>query len=325
MRRPDVLDCFKQAAGTIFEVKKPLQNFKGDFMINTNNQFISDLSKTYALYHPRADFTASKYDITVHNSNMKIVTDYIKQLQKKYATSTIRQCQHYLKMLLFHCGNDLALSQITEKDLIKILGKIESEKINFNMCRFANIFRNFFDYCIKKGEREDNPMLRISTETQIQFTVNEEKSGQDHSKLQQAANQMIAKLNGQGTMQSIKARAIITLISHTDIRISELGRITVGGFNTDSRTIRLDENKTFYLDDFTTNTIEKYIDRLREDQMITAHSMLFTNHFGQPISRQGIWQIIERNLNKTGCQGTITPKQLQGAFAGQSILTWSSL
>jgi len=131
-------------------------------------------------------------------------------------------------------------------------------------------------------------------------------------KRQSAAEKRIWRKRREPAAPNLRARTVFALACHTDIRISDLCRITAGDYDGFTQTVTLD-GCDYPLNDEATAALEDYILWLSEQKTLRAASLLFAKENGQPISRQGIWSVIRNYQVSTGTNESVTPGKLRNA------------
>ena len=113
---------------------------------------------------------------------------------------------------------------------------------------------------------------------------------------------------------NLKVRAAICLFLCADVNIAEMRRLKVGDYDPAARDIIVDGVDRVVLDELAVRILDLYISRLRENNLADSHMLLFPNKNGDPVSRQCLWGIIKKAMNRTGARKAMVPSRLQGIF-----------
>ena len=284
-----------------------------------NDRDFNLMKDTYEKYHPRASFDPDEQPVVIRSNRMDIywVDRYLEQLESRLSESAIQQYRRILVQLFrfMNGGNDLAT--VTEEKMRVILDYIRRQKKASGVYQWAYVCKGFFDYCVSMGVRSDNPMADINV-SNPNYTPKRKKPKEqkeitkpDAAVIKSTAEQLMAVLDGCG----LKTQAIIALILTTNIRISVLQRMTIGGYSPRSREVKVNEDKVELLNDQAAHILASYISALYDDQSVKNDTLLFINEQDQPLSRQRIWGIMRDEMRKAGIQG-IMPGCLRGALTG---------
>jgi len=118
----------------------------------------------------------------------------------------------------------------------------------------------------------------------------------------------------------IRDKSMLELLYATGIRVSELIKIRVEDINTDVGFLRCfgkgSKERIVPIGSIALNYLKLYINTARSEILKGYESdILFLNHRGQALSRQGVWKILRKYAAKAGLSSKITPHTLRHSFA----------
>ncbi|GAE36861.1 site-specific tyrosine recombinase XerD [Halalkalibacter akibai] len=119
---------------------------------------------------------------------------------------------------------------------------------------------------------------------------------------------------------SIRNRAMLETLYATGMRVSELINLTMTDTHLSMGFVRCigkgNKERIIPLGGEASRTIQKYLEDGRLSLMKKQrHDMLFVNHHGKPLSRQGFWKILKQLAEKANIQKPLTPHTLRHSFA----------
>ncbi len=117
--------------------------------------------------------------------------------------------------------------------------------------------------------------------------------------------------------------AMLELLYATGIRVSELIGLKMEDINLKMEYIKCQDAHKERIVPFGTvakEAVSQYLNRGRQELVKDlGNPWLFTNCFGQPMSRQGFWKLIKGYGKKAGIRHEITPHTLRHSFAAHLV------
>lgn len=117
-------------------------------------------------------------------------------------------------------------------------------------------------------------------------------------------------------------RAILATMYATGCRVSEIAGLRMTDINLDERTALCTGkgNKQRYvsLTTVAAQAITRYLNSERDDMVANSASdgnWLFVSRSGRKMSRESIWQLIQRYAQRVGCGSDVSPHTLRHSFA----------
>lgn len=121
-------------------------------------------------------------------------------------------------------------------------------------------------------------------------------------------------------MFSIRNKALVETMYATGMRVSELLQLTLTNTHLSMGFVRCigkgNRERIIPLGQAAIDAIERYVADSRDKLMKkVSHDVLFVNHHGRPMTRQGFWKIIKQLAEKANIEKEITPHTLRHSFA----------
>lgn len=118
----------------------------------------------------------------------------------------------------------------------------------------------------------------------------------------------------------LRDRAMLEVLYATGIRVSELCHLGVNDWWSDPPRIRClgkgSKERYVPLGDLAIRYLADYVERERPQLLRKQDSgMLFLNHRGEALTRQGFWKILKKYAGVAGIQKPITPHTIRHSFA----------
>lgn len=118
----------------------------------------------------------------------------------------------------------------------------------------------------------------------------------------------------------LRDRAMLEVLYATGIRVSELCHLGVNDWWSDPPRIRClgkgSKERYVPLGDFAIRWLADYVEQERPKLLRKQDSgMLFLNHRGEALTRQGFWKLLKKYAEVAGIQKPITPHTIRHSFA----------
>lgn len=119
---------------------------------------------------------------------------------------------------------------------------------------------------------------------------------------------------------TIRNRAMLETLYATGLRVSELLALELDDLHLEMGFVRCfgkgSKERIVPLGDMAKARLEEYLNRSRKKLLKSkASDILFVNHHGNPLSRQGFWKVLKQIARDAGIQKEITPHTLRHSFA----------
>jgi integrase/recombinase XerD len=122
----------------------------------------------------------------------------------------------------------------------------------------------------------------------------------------------------QETILHQRNRAIVALLCATDMKITELSKLTMDNFNKSCSVLQVNKGKKYRLNDGAAAILRKYINKLSLFRELTGKSLLFLSQKGHPLTRQACWNLVKGALKEAELTDDLSPIKLRGALVDES-------
>ena len=178
--------------------------------------------------------------------------------------------------------------------------------------RLLSTLRQYYQYLIKSGERQDNPTALINA-PRIHRSLPQSLGEKDLEKLLRAPDLESA--------YGLRDRAMLELMYSSGLRVSELVGLQLNQINTNLGLVRLvgkgSKERVIPVGEEALHWVAEYISRGRPElqQGKALNDALFLSSRGSGITRQALWQNIKKHLLRAGIKTVFSPHSLRHAFA----------
>jgi len=233
--------------------------------------------------------------------------NYIKE-EKKLSVNTVEayirdvnQFSDYLK-----ANSKYNILTINKTVIITYLSHLQKQgKAVSTISRNLASLRCLYQYLLNNNLISEDPTFNL-------------KSPKSERKLPSVLNEteievLLSHINTD-TEKGLRDRAMIQLIISAGLRVSEILDLNIEDINIDSGLLQIRDNnhRIISLDDRTLKIIKSYIMKYRTNS--SSSDPLFTNLYGERLTRQGIWKIFKHYNKVTGIKKNITPHTLRHSF-----------
>ncbi len=244
-----------------------------------------------------------------------LVTEYLTYLEfeKKVSLNTLesyrRDIKKYKKYLLDE--NISSIENCNRTTILNYLHTMQKQGMaSSSISRSLASLRSLYHFLMLKKYITDDPTANI-------------KGMKPEKRLPQILScQEVEILLNQPQCKDFKGyrdRAMLELLYATGMRVTELISLRLSDVNIDVGYINCrhrDQVRVIPIYSIAKQAIREYIDRARSKlSIIQEKDILFLNHNGKQLTRQGFWKIIKSYKEQAGIEQEITPHTLRHSFA----------
>ncbi|MFB1098899.1 MULTISPECIES: site-specific tyrosine recombinase XerD [Bacillaceae] len=202
-------------------------------------------------------------------------------------------------------------AQVTRAKLTAYLRWLHDEgKSAATIARTLSSIRLFHQFMLREYGLKEDPSIHIDTPKK-ERKLPKILSSDEVDKL----------LTCPGTdILTIRNRAMLETLYATGLRVSELLALELDDLHLEMGFVRCfgkgSKERIVPLGDMAKARLEDYLNRSRKMLLKSkASDILFVNHHGNPLSRQGFWKVLKQIAREAGIQKEITPHTLRHSFA----------
>jgi integrase/recombinase XerD len=188
----------------------------------------------------------------------------------------------------------------------------EREYASSTVARKVAAVKSFFNFLVEQGQLKKNPANELDSpkvEKHRPAAIPPEE-----------IDRLLAAPQGKSPT-AYRDRALLESLYATGLRVSELVALDVSDVDIDAGTVRCTgkgaKQRILPVYDRALRVIDDYI-TLGRPALVRNNpeeQALFLNRRGKRLTRQGLWLIIKRYVDRMGIQGHVTPHTLRHSFA----------
>lgn len=231
-------------------------------------------------------------------------------LSKNTINSYKRDLKSYIGFLKMQKINDI--NYTTRTVIVSYLLLMQKKgKASSSISRACAAIKSFYHFLVMERLIEKDPTLNLDTpklEHRLPrvLTLNE---------VEQLLNQPDTSV-----IWGFRDKTMLELLYATGIRVSELILIKVEDLNVEMGFLRCfgkgSKERIVPVGSVALKYLDKYINEVRPKFLKEQdNGILFLNHLGKGLTRQGFWKIIRKYAQKAGIEKHITPHTLRHSFA----------
>lgn len=234
------------------------------------------------------------------------------EFEKKYSTNTIESYKRDLESFLEYIKSNkvdyktMKYSDVTSYMVHLSKNDLASSSIN----RHLSSIRSFYDFMIKNNHLANSPFKLING-------PKKEKKLPNYLQYEEFLDLIEAcEENALG----LRNRMILELLFATGVRVSELVSIKIDDINFKAREIKIigkgNKTRIVYFNKTCQSIMSKYVLEARQELLKGKKcDYLLINHLGNPLTRRGVADILEKLIQKSSLKHKISPHTLRHTFA----------
>ncbi|MEA2642786.1 MAG: integrase/recombinase XerD [Chloroflexota bacterium] len=249
--------------------------------------------------------------------------------QRRVAPNTIAAYHNDLRQFVEHLVAEADdLTRLASLDSAALTGYVlclrDKGYAQATVARKIAAVKSFFHYAVESGLVRENPAAALDS-PRVRRAQPRPASAADVQAL------LDAGCSGAGP-DSLRNRAMLTLLYHSGMRVSEVVALDVHDLDLSAGTVlcrgRGDRARSIPLPVEARDALDLYLDEgrplLGRDLSEEEHA-LFLNHRGTRLTRQGFWLIMKDRAREAGIEASITPHTLRHSFAYQHLDSGTAL
>ena len=224
--------------------------------------------------------------------------------------SYVRDVEGLLKAYEGYLPADIGTPEV-EKYLSDRIQKGLSKR---SQARLLSSLRSFFNWCIEEGDLKDNPCDRI-----------------DAPKLGKYLPAVLSVEEVDAIMESVdlkassglRDRAILEVLYGCGLRVSECTGLLLSHVHLDEGYVDVigkgNKQRIIPLGEMAAEAVRNYLPVRPEPSSRTYEDVLFLNHFGRPLSRVSVFNLVKERAMAAGIHKEISPHTFRHSFATHLI------
>ena len=183
-----------------------------------------------------------------------------------------------------------------------------------SQARLLSSLRSFFNWCIEEGDLKDNPCDRI-----------------DAPKLGKYLPAVLSVEEVDAIMESVdlkassglRDRAILEVLYGCGLRVSECTGLLLSHVHLDEGYVDVigkgNKQRIIPLGEMAAEAVRNYLPVRPEPSARAYEDVLFLNHFGRPLSRVSVFNLVKERAMAAGIHKEISPHTFRHSFATHLI------
>jgi integrase/recombinase XerD len=243
-------------------------------------------------------------------------------VEKRYSDNTISAYRNDLNQfrdfLNSRHGGPVDIGQVTPEIVgayVEDLQHGQNQYAPSTVARKIAAVKSFFHSLVEQGIISTDPAVRLNS-PKVKKHIPKTLSQPDMERL------LAAPARGAGP-KSLRDRALLELLYATGMRVTEVVNLGLADVDWDKRLVscpgKADRRRQIPLG-LAADPLNYYLEHgrpsfARDDSPL----MLFLNHRGQKLTRQGVWLILKEAADTAGLDGDVTPHTLRHSFAKHKL------
>lgn len=251
-------------------------------------------------------------------ANSDIIEDFLTTLkvEQGLADNTIVSYHNELMKLTAYMAEagQTAFYQLTSDDMRQMLAEMTAQgRKRTTISHFISAMRHFFKFLKLDGQIDTNPMEKIALPKATAHLP---------AVLTMEEVERLLAVPDVTTPLGLRNRAIFEVMYATGLRVSELVQLKLSAIHEDLGFIQTrgkgDKERIVPLGEIAQDWVTRYLAASRPELVAKAaipNDFLFVNRAGNPLSRQGIWKNLKRDIARAGIVKNVSPHTLRHSFA----------
>src|SRR5690625_4557492 len=236
-------------------------------------------------------------------------------IERGLSENTLTSYKRDLKQYTQYIGKTAQKSEwdkVTRNDIVHFLHIVkDSGKSAATISRYISSIRAFHQFLIREQLVTNDASLHLEIP---------KKDRRLPDVLSVSDVEKLLSVKGNSALH-IRNTAMLELLYATGLRVSELITLKVSDLHLTMGFVQCfgkgSKERIVPLGNAAKNAVEHYLDSARKQLVKNKKDpgMLFVNHHGNPLTRQGFWKVLKNVAKQAGISKTITPHTLRHSFA----------
>ncbi len=239
-------------------------------------------------------------------------------VEKRYSENTIsaykNDLSQFMEFLKTRDGGPVDVGHVVPETIFAYVEDLQHGPNAYapsTVARKIAAAKSFFHSLLEQGLITADPAARLNS-PKVKKHVPKTLSQADMERL-------LAAPGHSGGPKSLRDRALLEVLYATGMRVSEVVNLGLGDVDWDKRTVscpgKADRRRHMPLGS-AADPVSDYLQHGRPNfARDDSPMMLFLNHRGQKLTRQGVWLILKEAAESAGLDGDVTPHTLRHSFA----------
>lgn len=243
-------------------------------------------------------------------------------VEKRYSENTISAYKNDLNQFAEFLKNREAgpveISQVTPETVLAYVEDLQHGQNSYapsTVARKIAAVKSFFHSLLEQAVISADPAARLNS-PKVKKHVPKSLSPADMERL-------LAAPGHSGGPKSLRDRALLELLYATGMRVTEVVNLGLSDVDWERRTVSCPgkaERRRYIPLGSAADPLTDYLQHgrpnfARDDSPV----VLFLNHRGQKLTRQGVWLILKEAADAAGLDGAVTPHTLRHSFAKHKL------
>jgi integrase/recombinase XerD len=237
------------------------------------------------------------------------------QVERGLAKNTIQSYERDLKqyqLYVVNVENKVEIKQIDRQTIVQYLFFLKEQgRAETTIARTIASIRAFHQFALREKLADHDPSVHLNIPKRA-------KRLPKVLSMQEVEALLAVPMDHRPI--SIRNRAMLETLYATGMRVSELINLTVTDTHLTMGFVRCigkgNKERIIPLGGEATKALQRYLEDSRLSLLKkNNHDVLFLNHHGKPLSRQGFWKILKQLAEKANIKKPLTPHTLRHSFA----------
>lgn len=243
-------------------------------------------------------------------------------VEKRYSDNTISAYRNDLgqfwEYLKAHQGSSLEPAAVSSEMVEAYVADLQQGAHVYapsTVARKIAAVKSFFHSLVEQGVVTTDPAARLNS-PKVKKHIPKTLSQSDMERL-------LAAPARTGGSKALRDRALLELLYATGMRVTEVVNLRLEDVDWETGSVncpgKADRRRRIPLGS-ALPPLQEYLDRGRPNfSRDDSPTMLFLNHRGQKLTRQGVWLILKESAEAAGLDGDVTPHTLRHSFAKHKL------